>query len=78
MENYRWNDYVGLPKLENQIYLAYHWKDTNKDNVSILIKTKYEKNNYRTILKYALLAFIIAVAIELFSNWLYDLLKNIK
>lgn len=75
LENYRWNDYVGLSNLENQIYLAYHWKDNDKDNVSILIKTKYEKNNWKTISKYVFFAFVIAVALELFSNWLYDLLK---
>lgn len=75
LENYRWNDYVGLKKFENQIYLAYHWKNAEKDNVSILIKTKYEKNNVKTISKYAFFGLIIAVAIELLSNWLYDCIK---
>lgn len=75
LENYRWNDYVGVANLTNKNYLAYHWKDTDKENSSILIKTKYEKSNWRTIVRYSILALIIAVFIELFSNWLYDIIK---
>lgn len=76
LENYRWNDYVDLPNKENKIFLAYHWKENDKESVSALIKTKYEKNNWRTIGKFFLIGFIIAVFIELFSNWLYDVLKG--
>ena len=76
LENYRWDDYVGITNVNNQIYLAYHWKETDVESVSTLIKTKYEKNNWKTIAKYAIFAFIIAVLIELFSNWLYDVLKG--
>ena len=75
LENYKWDDYVGIKNINNQIYLAYHWKETNIESVSTLIKTKYEKNNWKTIAKYAIFALIIAVTVELFSNWLYDLLK---
>lgn len=75
LENYRWKSYVDLPNNEDKIYLAYHWRDRNVEDSNVLIKTKYEKNNWRTILKYSVIAFIIAVLIELFSNWLYDLLK---
>ncbi len=77
LENYRWDDYVDIPKINNQIYLAYHWKEIDVESVSTLIKTKYEKNNWKTIAKYAIFAFIIAVLIELFSNWLYDVLKGV-
>lgn len=77
LENYRWNNYVDLPNKENNVFLAYHWKENDKESVSTLIKTKYEKNNWRTIGKYFLIGFIIAVLIELFSNWLYDVLKGI-
>ena len=75
LENYRWNDYIGEVNLSNGNYLAYHWKDTDKESSSILIKTKYEKNNWKTIGGYSILALIIAVLIELFSNWLYDCVK---
>lgn len=76
LENYKWDQYVDIPKVNNQVYLAYHWKETNVESVSTLIKTKYEKNNWKTIAKYAIFAFIIAVLIELFSNWIYDVLKG--
>ena len=88
LENYRWDNYVDFPsvkrnkylfwiKPKENIYLAYHWKEINKDSVSTLIKTKYEKNNWQTIRKFLFWGFLFAVAIELFSNWLYDLLKGI-
>ncbi len=76
LENYRWGDYVALPNINNKIFLAYHWKENDKDSISTLIKTKYEKNNWLTIVKYLSIGFIIAVLIELFSNWFYDFLKN--
>lgn len=76
MENYKWDQYVDIPNVNNQVYLAYHWKENNVESVSTLIKTKYEKNNWKTIGKYTIFAFIIAVIIELFSNWLYDILKG--
>ena len=75
LENYRWNNYVDLPNTHKQIYLAYHWKEKEQESVSILIKSKYERNNIVTILKYAILAFFIALVIELISNWIYDILK---
>lgn len=75
LENYRWNDYVGLADIKDQIFLAYHWKDKEIENSNILIKTKYEKNNWRTITKYILLAFLIGMSLELLGNWVYDLTK---
>jgi hypothetical protein len=77
LENYKWDDYVGIPNANKEVYLAYHWKDKDVESVSTLIKTKYEKNNWKTILKYALFALMIAVLIELFSNWLYDFMKGV-
>lgn len=78
LENYRWDKYVDLPdKNKENVYLAYHWRENDKESVSTLIKTKYEKNNWKTISKYFIIAFIIAVLIELFSNWLYDILKGV-
>lgn len=77
LENYRWNKYVDLPNSKNNVFLAYHWTENNKESVSTLIKTKYEKNNWKTIGKYFLIAFIIAILIGLFTNWLYDLLMGV-
>lgn len=76
LENYKWNDYVDLRKIDESGYLAYHWNEVDKESVSTLIKTKYEKNNWKTIAKFLFYGFILAVLIELFSNWLYDVLKG--
>jgi hypothetical protein len=49
LENYRWNNYVDFPiikrkkylswiKPKENIYLAYHWKEENKDSVSTFDK----------------------------------------
>lgn len=78
LENYRWDKYVDLSdKNKDNVYLAYHWKENDKESVSTLIKTKYERNNWKTIAKYFAIALIIAVLIELFSNWAYDVLKGV-
>jgi hypothetical protein len=78
LENYRWDKYVDLSdKNKANVYLAYHWKEDDKESVSTLIKTKHERNNWRTIGKYFVIAFFVAVLIELFSNWLYDVLKGV-
>lgn len=77
LENYKWDDYVGNREIVNQTYLAYHWKEKDAESVSILIKTKYEKNNWKTIAKYAIFAFLFAVIVNLFSNWLYDVLTGV-
>jgi hypothetical protein len=71
LENYRWNGYVDLPNIEDETFLAYHWKWDNQANSSLLIKSKYEKNNWKTILKYLL----VVVSISLLGCFLYDMLK---
>lgn len=77
LENYRWNNYVDLPDSGKRVYLAYHWKERDKESVSTLVKTKYEKNNWKTIGKFLLYGFILAVIFGLFTNWLYDVLKGV-
>ncbi|KFF28165.1 hypothetical protein [Chryseobacterium vrystaatense] len=73
LENYRWNGYVDLPNIESAIFLAYHWKWDSQENSSLLIKSKYEKNNWNTIAKYLLLV----VGISLLGSCLYDIFKLI-
>lgn len=75
LENYKWDDYVGNNNKKNQTYLAYHWKEKEVASVSTLIKTKYEKNNWKTIAKYTTFAFIFAIVVNLLSNWLYEAMK---
>ncbi|MBO9154673.1 hypothetical protein ACFOTA_20835 [Chitinophaga sp. GCM10012297] len=76
LENYRWDNYVDLRENRGNVYLAYHWKETNKENVAVLIKTRYEKNNWSTIFKYLLIGAAIALLIELVSNYVYDIIKE--
>lgn len=74
LENYRWDNYVGLTdKNKNNVYLAYHWKESDKESVSTLIKTKYEKNNWKTIFFYLL----VVLGISLIGSVSYDLLKSL-
>ncbi len=84
LESKKWDSYVDFPNInknnllfwketKKNIYLAYHWKENNKESISTLIKTKYEKNNWITIVKFI----SIVVLIELFSNWIYDILKGV-
>lgn len=77
LENYRWNNYVDLPNIDSSIYLAYHWKETNRESLSTLIKTKYEKNSWKTIGKYIVIGIIFAILSGLLTNWLYDILKRV-
>lgn len=36
LENYKWDDYVGNKKINNQTYLAYHWKEKEVESVNNL------------------------------------------
>jgi len=72
LENYRWNSYVDITTKLNQIFLAYHWKDANIESSNILIKTKYERNNWVTILKFL----TITIIIELIGHFLWYLIKE--
>lgn len=78
LENYRWLEYVGQSKLDpKQIFLAYHWtqggKEESKPDFSILIKSKFESNNWKTILVYilglAILAILFNIASQQIINW---------
>ncbi len=79
LENYRWLGYVDDDKLNsNQIFLAYHWTqggktDDAKQDFSVLIKSKFESNNWRTILVYilglAFFAILFNIASQLIINW---------
>lgn len=71
LENYRWSGYVDLPNVNQTIFLAYHWRIDNRPDSSLLIKTKYEKNNWNTIGKYLIWVLIVSI----FGSFLYDLLK---
>jgi len=80
LENYRWLNYVGQEKLNpKQIFLAYHWTqggnvEESKPDFGILIKSKFESNNWRTILVYILGLAVLAILFNIVSqsiiNWI--------
>jgi hypothetical protein len=76
LENYRWIDYVGVENLRNQIFLAYQWKqDENRNDLNILIKTKFEKSSWKTILLYLAVLLVLTVVFNLISNWIFESIK---
>lgn len=76
LENYRWGRYVGNYSLsKNDTILAYHWRDENKHDFNVMVKTKFEKNNWLTILLYVLILFILTLIFNLVSAKVYDLIK---
>lgn len=77
LENYRWINYVGSDKLStHQIFLAYHWRVEDKTDMNVLIKTKFERNNWKTILIYIAILLLLSVAFNLLSNWVFEYLKK--
>ncbi|WPV00576.1 hypothetical protein SNE26_02200 [Mucilaginibacter sp. cycad4] len=80
LENYRWIGYVDDDKLNpNQIFLAYHWTQGGKpgdakQDFSVLIKSKFESNNWRTIAVYILGLAVLAILFNIVSqqiiNWI--------
>jgi hypothetical protein len=78
LENYRWLYYVGEHLLNSKhVFIAYHWKEENRSDLNFLIKTKFEKNNWKTIFVYISILFGLTVIFNLISNWLFDIFKGI-
>jgi hypothetical protein len=78
LENYRWAAYVGNEKLKDQTYLAYHWKEMGKTDTNVLLKTKFERNNWSTILKYLLVLLLVTILFNLASSYLFDFLQQLS
>ena len=76
LEKDKWNTYIGKNSIKpNEAILAYHWKESDVNHFNILIKSKYESNNWETISLYALVGFIVSMIIEILGNFFYDLIK---
>ena len=81
LEQNKWQKY--LPdniRSKDKNMLAYHWKDEKKgeksvQNFNVLIKAKYEENNWKTIVYYLLILFILTLIFNFVSSYLYDLLN---
>ena len=75
LENYRWASYVGNEKLKNQIYLAYQWTKSDRDDFGVLIRTKFERNNFRILTTYLLVLLLITVLFNVLSSYIYTFLS---
>lgn len=70
LETDKWNGYVEDHSLsQTESILAYHWKETNVPHFNILIKSKYESNNWMTILCYLTGLCVMSLLFGLL-NWL--------
>lgn len=80
LEAYRWLKYFNDKVIsDDQVMLAYHWKwDDNKGerkDFNVLIKSRYERNNWATIGQYILGILIVGLAINLSSSFLFEKFK---
>jgi len=81
LENYRWINYVGQDHLDSkEIFLAYHWTQgdgmSNKPDFGILIKSKFESNNWQTILVYIIGLAVLAILFNIVSGSLINLISR--
>lgn len=78
LENYRWGAYVGNAKLQDQTFLAYHWKEVNKTDTNVLLTTKFERNNWDTILMYLFVLLLLTLTFNIASSYLFDYIKHLS
>ena len=77
LETSRWKPYIGNDtEIDNKGgILAYHWKDKNIPDYSVLVKTKFESNNWITILIYVGILLLLSIIFNLLSNYIFEVLK---
>lgn len=76
LENYRWASYVGNEKLKDQIYLAYQWRKTDREDFGVLLRTKFERNNWFVLGKYLLVLLVITVLFNVISSYIFGFLPS--
>lgn len=73
LENDLWRDYIP-PYYNLKNIIAYHWsekaKDKPIDSFNTLVKIKYYKSNWRTILAYIFLIGILSIFFNVLSNYI--------
>lgn len=77
LENDIWESYVDGLDIGGEKFVAYHWKEKaenggNVESFNAFIKTRFQHSNWSVILKYLIFIMIIG----LFTNWLYDFMKD--
>jgi len=76
LENYRWKNYVGNDKLNQQIYLAYQWTKEKRDDFGVLIRTKFERNNRRVLATYLGVLLLITVLFSVISSYTFAFIPS--
>jgi hypothetical protein len=76
LEKNRWKDYIGpIYDKNTEAILAFHWKTSStKKNIkeyNALIQTRYENNNWGTILWYLVVLLCLSISFNLISNFIY-------
>lgn len=85
LESDRWKEYIHHKEDNIGIdikapILAYHWKksDEEHEDYSVLLKTKYEHITKATISNYILILFLMSLAFNLVSSYLYEQITSTK
>jgi hypothetical protein len=76
LEQNKWQKYLNdnVQSIDNNM-IAYHWKETGVSNFNVLLKSKYEKNDWKTILIYLLILFILTLLFNFTSSYLYEIIN---
>ncbi|KUO70929.1 MAG: hypothetical protein APF81_05830 [Desulfosporosinus sp. BRH_c37] len=87
LEKEQWYKYINInneqtflePNDNKTHILVYQWSIKNKANTHInaMIKTQYEQNNKKTIVRYLFILALITIILNLISNTLFECIKSI-
>lgn len=76
LEKDKWDSYVGSHSIKkDDTILAYHWKEKGVTHFNILIKSKFESNNWKTIAIYLLFLGLISIIFNLLSSFIFESIK---
>ncbi len=76
LEKQKWLKYIGENSLkQDEEVLAYHWKISN-NNFNIFVKTKFENNNWKTILWYLFVLLLLTILFDRISDYINHSLDN--
>ena len=76
LEQNKWQKYLNDEiQSKDDNMLAYHWKGKEIQNFNVLLKSKYEQNDWKTIIKYLLILFILTLLFNIASSYIYDFIN---
>jgi len=76
LEQNKWQKYLhDNIKSKDKNMLAYHWKEIEVKNFNVLLKSKYEKNDWKTILWYLMILFLVTLLFNLVSSYIFEVIN---